>query len=120
MALEQPLAPCARCGAETISLTRRVKVGGTCWCSGKCYALDLAVFEQRLVEQAREQLAAEPLTCNGCDAPILPSNALVDDGCPCNTPRGINFAPEPCAICGIDHCVRPGHRTNPRQIPTTR
>lgn len=49
-----------------------------------------------------------PWKCNGCGAPLLLENLFADDGCPCNTPRGVNFAPQPCALCRID-CVKPGH-----------
>jgi hypothetical protein len=49
-----------------------------------------------------------PAKCNGCGNPLLLENLFVDDGCPCNTPRGVNFKPAPCA-CG-DECVKPGHR----------
>ena len=51
-----------------------------------------------------------PSICGGCEKPLLLENLFVDDGCPCNTPRGINFDPKPCAICKTDHCVKPGHR----------
>ena len=40
---------------------------------------------------------------------IVPSNALVDDGCPCNTPRGVNITPQPCSLCRTDNCVKPAH-----------
>jgi len=29
--------------------------------------------------------------CNGCGKPMLKSNAWMEDGCPCNSPRGVNF-----------------------------
>lgn len=51
-----------------------------------------------------------PSKCNGCGEPLLLSNVLVDDGCPCNTPRGVNFRPIPCGKCNTDRCVKPGHR----------
>jgi hypothetical protein len=51
-----------------------------------------------------------PERCKGCGEPLLIENLFCEDGCPCNTPRGINFSPKPCKICEIDCCVRPGHR----------
>lgn len=51
-----------------------------------------------------------PERCNGCGRWLLLENLYVDDGCPCNTPRGVNFKPQPCALCGTDNCVKPGHR----------
>jgi hypothetical protein len=51
-----------------------------------------------------------PEKCNGCGRPLLLANLYCDDGCPCNTPRGVNFAPYACAVCGTDNCVKPGHR----------
>jgi hypothetical protein len=51
-----------------------------------------------------------PKECNGCGAPLLLQNLYVDDGCPCNTGRGINFRPQRCDICGASNCVKPGHR----------
>ncbi len=51
-----------------------------------------------------------PEVCNGCGKPLLLEHLYVDDGCPCNTPRGVNFTPMPCQTCGVDNCVKPGHR----------
>jgi hypothetical protein len=59
-----------------------------------------------------------PEKCNGCGKPLLLENLYCDDGCPCNTPRGVNFTPKPCAICDTvivlellgAGCVKPGHR----------
>lgn len=28
--------------------------------------------------------------CNGCGQPLVPENLWLEDGCPCNTPRGVN------------------------------
>jgi hypothetical protein len=50
-----------------------------------------------------------PDNCNACGKPVLLSNLFVDDGCPCNSPRGVNFKPRPCALCRHDYCVKPGH-----------
>lgn len=51
-----------------------------------------------------------PLKCNGCGATLLLESLFVDDGCPCNTPRGVNFNPQACATCKVKDCVKPGHR----------
>lgn len=51
-----------------------------------------------------------PEKCNGCGRPLLMANIYVDDGCPCNTPRGVNFPPKTCEICRTGNCVKPGHR----------
>lgn len=64
-----------------------------------------------------------PDQCNACRKLLLLENLFVDDGCPCNSPRGINFQPKPCAICKTDDCVKPGHRQTalfgvPRASPT--
>lgn len=49
-----------------------------------------------------------PKNCNGCGTPLLLENLYVDDGCPCNSPREINFKARPCSICDAN-CVKPGH-----------
>lgn len=49
------------------------------------------------------------MVCNGCGKPLLLENIYVDDGCPCNTKRGINFEPRHCSICGTENCVKPAH-----------
>lgn len=49
-------------------------------------------------------------TCNGCGERLLNENIFVDDGCPCNTPRGINFTPIHCDLCKAEDCIKPGHR----------
>lgn len=51
-----------------------------------------------------------PKKCNGCGRPLLLENLYCDDGCPCNTPRGVNFPPIPCMTCEVENCVKPGHR----------
>lgn len=50
-----------------------------------------------------------PSKCNACDEPLLLENLFVEDGCPCNSPLGVNFEPKQCAACGLP-CSRPGHR----------
>lgn len=39
--------------------------------------------------QGRDMNAAEQ-PCMGCGKPLLVENAWMDDGCPCNTPAGVN------------------------------
>ncbi len=51
-----------------------------------------------------------PNECNGCGKSLLLENLYVDDGCPCNTPRGVNFKPIKCTKCKTDDCVKPGHQ----------
>lgn len=50
-----------------------------------------------------------PSKCNGCGQPLLLENLYVDDGCPCNSSRGINMRPHTCGICQNTFCVKPGH-----------
>lgn len=50
-----------------------------------------------------------PKNCNACGQPLLLENLFVEDGCPCNSPFGVNFKPAPCTSCGV-RCARPGHR----------
>lgn len=51
-----------------------------------------------------------PEKCKGCGQPLLLESLFVDDGCLCNTPRGVNFQPQSCEFCKSDICVKPGHR----------
>lgn len=51
-----------------------------------------------------------PRNCNACGKILLMENLYVDDGCPCNSPRGVNFKPQTCFVCAVDDCVKPGHR----------
>jgi len=63
-----------------------------------------------LAAQGEEKPIGYWPACHGCGKPLLMENLFVDDGCPCNTPRGVNLTPKPCAICQTDDCVKPGHR----------
>ncbi len=58
-------------------------------------------------EWVMEQL---PDNCHHCGAPLLLKNLYVDDGCPCNSGRGVNLAPRECRVCLTANCVKPGHR----------
>lgn len=51
-----------------------------------------------------------PRECRACREPLLIENVYCDDGCPCNSPRGVNFKPQACERCRTDNCVKPGHR----------
>lgn len=48
--------------------------------------------------------------CNACGKPLLLVNINVDDGCPCNSPRGVNVTPFSCSACKLPNCVKPLHR----------
>ena len=52
---------------------------------------------------------AIPTNCQACGKPLLLCNMLVDDGCPCNSRRGVNFMPRPCVLCRTGDCVKPAH-----------
>lgn len=51
-----------------------------------------------------------PDKCQACGKPLLLENLFVDDGCPCNSARGVNFEPYKCQVCHTSNCVKPGHR----------
>jgi hypothetical protein len=48
-------------------------------------------------------------TCSACGEPLLLKNLYMDDGCPCNSVRGVNVKPQACKLCKTDNCVKPGH-----------
>lgn len=50
-----------------------------------------------------------PINCTACKKPLLLCNLFVDDGCPCNSPRGVNFKLSTCGLCRADDCVKPAH-----------
>ena len=56
---------------------------------------------------------APRMVCQACGELLLPANALMDDGCPCNSERGVNFEPIACELCKTSNCVKPGHRGIP-------
>lgn len=70
--------------------------------------------------EAIDALSHIPTACIACNEPILLANLLVDDGCPCNSVRGVNFKPESCIICERPDCVKPGHRFMFGHIVTSR
>lgn len=44
--------------------------------------------------------------CQGCGKPILKANLTMSDGCPCNSPRGVNHGLVPKSTCACDACDR--------------
>lgn len=50
-----------------------------------------------------------PKTCNACGQPLLLENVFCEDGCPCNSPRGVNVPVRDCSFC-MTECARPAHR----------
>lgn len=42
--------------------------------------------------------------CASCDRPLLVSNLSMADGCPCNSPRGVNHGRVPVAACTCVTC----------------
>ncbi len=42
--------------------------------------------------------------CRGCERPLLKANRNMADGCPCNSPRGINHGLVPPETCTCDNC----------------
>lgn len=51
-----------------------------------------------------------PEYCRACGKILRLENLFVDDGCPCNSARGVNFDLRECVACKTDCCVKPGHR----------
>lgn len=42
--------------------------------------------------------------CRGCGKPLVPENSRIADGCPCNTPRGINHGLVDTSTCTCEGC----------------
>jgi hypothetical protein len=60
--------------------------------------------------------------CNGCDAPLdLKKNLRIADGCPCNSPRGINHGRVPTLTCCCLTCdpAETGSTRYPLEIEST-
>jgi hypothetical protein len=64
-------------------------------------------------------------TCRGCQKPLLKANrATIADGCPCNSPRGVNHGLVPkntctCLVCdpaqtGSVRAAAEGEKSNDR------
>ena len=46
----------------------------------------------------------DPPRCRGCIRFLKPENATMADGCPCNSPRGINHGLVPSEVCCCKVC----------------
>jgi hypothetical protein len=53
--------------------------------------------------------------CNGCGKPLDPANCRIADGCPCNSPRGINHGSVARETCTCIVCD-PGQSGSSRSI----
>ncbi len=42
--------------------------------------------------------------CRGCGKPLDPQNRILADGCPCNSPRGVNHGLVPKDTCTCREC----------------
>lgn len=51
--------------------------------------------------------------CRDCGKPLLPENDRIADGCPCNSPRGINHGLVSKETCTCSEC-------DPEQTGSTR
>lgn len=43
-------------------------------------------------------------SCRGCGKRLTPDNLTVADGCPCNSPRGVNHGLVPKHVCTCKEC----------------
>ncbi len=55
-----------------------------------------------------DALNGRPKPCNGCGKPLDPTARRIADGCPCNSPRGVNHGLVkretcPCVECDPAH-----------------
>jgi hypothetical protein len=65
-----------------------------------------------------EDTYSNPYLCRACGAMLLPENRRIADGCPCNSPRGVNHGLVAkntctCVACdpaqtGASRCRTPG------------
>lgn len=63
-----------------------------------------ADWDGHSTEEKYRRLAALH-ACRGCGkALILPANQVIADGCPCNSPRGINHGFVPKDVCTCSEC----------------
>lgn len=44
------------------------------------------------------------VVCLGCGKPLIKDNWIIADGCPCNSPRGINHGLVPTEVCTCPIC----------------
>lgn len=75
----------------------------------------LSVATAALADKPAEPPAAEPrkladdptwgyAVCKACGRPLYLRNLAVADGCPCNSPRGVNHGLVPVAVCTCNEC----------------
>lgn len=57
--------------------------------------------------------SGNPASCRACGGMILPENREIADGCPCNSPRGVNHGLVPKNTCTCVSC-------DPAQTGSTR
>lgn len=80
----------------------------------RMYALGTDCSTRNLIERVDALLAGQPVAeCRGCGKPLLPENYRIADGCPCNSPRGVNHGLVPTATCTCAEC-------DPEQTGSTR
>jgi len=60
-----------------------------------------------------ETSVVSPRTCRACRSPLRPENLRIADGCPCNSPRGVNHGLVPTDTCTCPEC-------DPAQTGSTR
>ena len=46
----------------------------------------------------------DPSRCKGCGKFLRPENETIADGCPCNTPRGVNHGIVKPEVCTCEVC----------------
>lgn len=61
-------------------------------------------IDARAEEVKKQVLDPKPLECRGCGQPLVSDNYRIADGCPCNTPRGINHGLVPKDVCTCPQC----------------
>lgn len=89
------------------------------WCSPHMASEVLDPVFAREIARALDAFAASrpsvaaPPACRGCEAPLLPENRRVADGCPCNSRRGINHGLVAKDTCTCIEC-------DPAQTGSTR
>lgn len=72
------------------------------------------------IAELEEALRKAPL-CRGCGRPLDPSATNIADGCPCNSPRGINHGLVPVNVCTCGRCdpAQTGSVRNPQSSPSS-
>ena len=52
--------------------------------------MKMPIIEQRLIDILTREPDNMTIKCQGCNTPLDPVNAWMADGCPCNSPAGVN------------------------------